>query len=204
MSKNTAFSRKPLLRAGELIIIISSMTYLYLIYEFVKTGLLSIGGGLATLPFLYDMADRRPWFDRALLTDMIAVSESTPGPIGINMATFAGYRAAGIPGGIVASLALILPSVVIVAFVSRAMDKFTGNRFVKSAFYGLRPCVAALIASAGVGLAAESLALAHIDILTLARFALFAALLLALRLIKKTRPLYLFTAAAVAGVLLKL
>ena len=71
---------------------------LLLCLEFFKTGLLSVGGGLATLPFLYQMADKYPWFTRAQLSDMIAVSESTPGPMGVNMATYAGYSTAGIAG----------------------------------------------------------------------------------------------------------
>lgn len=185
------------------------MTYLLLIYEFIKTGLFTIGGGMATLPFLYAMADRYPWFTRELLVDMIAISESTPGPIGINAATYAGHTAGGIAGGIVASLAVAVPSLVIVFFVARALDRFKNNRFVQNAFYGLRPAVAALITSAGLGVATVTIADTALfpDFLRIwdyKRMALFAVLMLAVRLIKKIQPVWLIAAAAVAGVVFTL
>ena len=97
------------------------MTILTLMFEFFKTGLFSIGGGLATLPFLYEMSTNHPdWFTHSDIADMIAISESTPGPIGINMSTYAGYSVAGIPGGILASLALALPSIIITLIIARA------------------------------------------------------------------------------------
>ena len=94
------------------------MLYLQLFWEFFKTGLFAIGGGMATLPFLYDMADKTGWFTRAQLADMIAVSESTPGPIGVNMATYTGFTTAGIPGSLVATLGLVLPSIVIIIIIT--------------------------------------------------------------------------------------
>ena len=126
------------------------MIYFTLFFEFFKTGLFAIGGGLATLPFLYEIAEKYPWFTKDMLSDMLAVSESTPGPIGVNMATYAGFSAAGILGGIAATLGLILPSVIIIIFVAKALDKFSQNKYVTTAFYGLRPAVCALIAVAAV------------------------------------------------------
>jgi chromate transporter len=128
------------------------MIYATLIYEFLKIGLFSVGGGLATLPFLYQIADHYPWFTREMLTDMIAISESTPGPIGLNMATYAGYTAAGVLGGVLASLAVVTPSLIIVACLVKVLDKFKENFFVKAAFYGIRPAVTALIAGAAFGI----------------------------------------------------
>ncbi|MDR2523555.1 MAG: chromate transporter [Synergistaceae bacterium] len=128
------------------------MAHAELVFEFLKVGLFSIGGGLATLPFLYRIADSHPWFTREMLVDMIAVSESTPGPIGLNMATYAGFAAGGVLGGVLASLALVVPSFFIVSFIVKVLDKFRENRFVKAAFYGIRPAVAALIASAALGI----------------------------------------------------
>ena len=125
------------------------MIYLQLFYEFFKIGLFALGGGLATLPFLYNLAEKYPWFDASMLPDMIAVSESTPGPIGVNMATYAGYSSAGISGGIVATLGLVTPSIIIVIIIAGFLNKFQENLYVKSAFYGLRPAVTALIAIAG-------------------------------------------------------
>ena len=92
------------------------MIYLRLFFEFFKTGLFAVGGGMATLPFLYDISARTGWFTHEMLADMIAVSESTPGPIGVNMATYVGYVTAGIPGAVTATLGLVTPSVIIIAF----------------------------------------------------------------------------------------
>ena len=98
------------------------MVFLLLFLEFFKTGLFAIGGGMATLPFLNELANKYPWFTVDDLSDMIAVSESTPGPIGVNMATYAGYTTGfnelgvlgGILGAFVATLGLVTPSVIII------------------------------------------------------------------------------------------
>ena len=133
------------------------MTLLRLMLEFAKTGLFSVGGGLATLPFLYEMSNTTGWFSHADIADMIAVSESTPGAIGINMSTYAGFKTAGIPGGILASLALALPSVIIILIIAKFLSKFRSNRFVEGAFYGLRPASIAMITAAGLNVAKVAL-----------------------------------------------
>lgn len=129
------------------------MIYLRLFYEFFKTGLFAVGGGLATLPFLYDISDKTGWFTHADLADMVAVSESTPGPIGVNMASFVGFRTGGVLGAVVATLGLILPSVIVILIISNFLKKFRDNFYVNSAFYGLRPASTGLIAAAGVSVA---------------------------------------------------
>ena len=126
------------------------MIFLRLFWEFFKTGLFAVGGGMATLPFLYDISDRTGWYTHQQLADMVAVSESTPGPIGINMATYVGYLTAGIPGAIVSTLGLITPSVIIILIIYAFLKSFRDNQYVKAAFYGLRPASAALIAAAGL------------------------------------------------------
>ena len=93
------------------------MIYLQLFWEFLKVGLFTVGGGLASLPFLYDISDRTGWYTHAQLADMIAISESTPGPIGINMATYVGFTSAGILGSVLATLGFIIPSIIIVSIV---------------------------------------------------------------------------------------
>ena len=130
------------------------MIYLRLFFEFFKTGLFAVGGGLATIPFLHDMADKTGWFTHAQLTDMIAVSESTPGPVGVNMATFVGFITEGIPGAIVATLGLITPSIIVILIIARFLKSFGENKLVQSAFYGLRPTSVALISAAGLSVAA--------------------------------------------------
>ncbi|NCB51577.1 MAG: chromate transporter [Clostridia bacterium] len=126
------------------------MILLQLFWEYFKIGLFAVGGGMATLPFLYDVADKTGWFTYTQLADMIAVSESTPGPIGINMATYVGFTVAGIPGAIIATAAMIIPGIVIVVIIARMLEKFCGNRYVEAAFYGLRPASTGLIAAAGL------------------------------------------------------
>lgn len=134
------------------------MTVLFrLFFEFFKTGLFSVGGGLATLPFLYEMSDKTGWFTHADIADMIAVSESTPGAIGINMSTYAGFKTAGIPGAIAASLGLAAPCVIIILIIAKFLNKFRNNRYVEGAFYGLRPASIAMITVAGINVAKVAL-----------------------------------------------
>lgn len=133
------------------------LTLLRLFYEFAKVGLFAIGGGLATLPFLYDMAETIGWFTAADVANMIAVSESTPGALGINMATYAGYITAGVPGGIVATLGLISPSILVILIIARMLGKFKDSPLVQKGLYGLRPASVALVAAAGVSVAEVTL-----------------------------------------------
>lgn len=126
------------------------MIYFRLFWEFFKTGLFSVGGGLATLPFLYRMGEKTGWFSTADVADMLAVSESTPGGIGVNMATYAGYTTAGVAGGIIATLGLVTPSIIVILLIAAALDRFRDNRAVSTSFVILRPCSAALIAAAGL------------------------------------------------------
>lgn len=138
------------------------MIYLQLFLEYFKVGLFSVGGGMATIPFLYDLADKTGWFTHAQLADMLAVSESTPGPIGVNMATYVGYTTAGVFGSLAATLGLVMPSVIIILLIARVLQKFRHNTYVESAFYGLRPASTGLIAAAGVTVA--SIALLNVDL----------------------------------------
>ncbi len=127
------------------------MLYFHLFWEFFKTGLFAVGGGMATLPFLYDISDKTNWFTHAQLADMIAVSESTPGPIGVNMATYVGYlTGGGALGAIVATLGLITPSVIVILIVAAFLKAFRDSKYVAGAFYGLRPASTALITAAGL------------------------------------------------------
>ncbi|WP_373163087.1 chromate transporter [Agathobaculum sp. Marseille-P7918] len=133
------------------------MIFLQLFWEFFKTGLFSIGGGLATLPFLQDIAQNYPWFTSSDLLDMIAVSESTPGPMGVNSATYAGFRAAGILGSLTATFSLVLPSVIVIVLIARALTRFRDSSLVQDGFYGLRPASAGLIFGAMLEVFASSL-----------------------------------------------
>ena len=133
------------------------MLWITVFLEFFKIGLFAIGGGLATLPFLYDLTEKYEWFTAHDLSNMIAISESTPGPIGINCATYAGVKALGPLGGVMSTVGLVFPSLIIILLVAKAMDKFKDNKFVNYGFYGIRPAVAALIALAFVDVAKVTL-----------------------------------------------
>lgn len=133
------------------------MIYLRLFYEFFKAGLFAVGGGLATVPFLQDIGLRTGWFTNADLANMIAVSESTPGPMGVNMATYVGFASGGIPGAVIATLGLISPSVIVIMAIAAILDKFRHNKYVEYVFYGLRPASTGLIASACWGVVVISL-----------------------------------------------
>ncbi len=124
--------------------------FLTLCLEFFKTGLFAVGGGLATLPFLTQMQETYGWFTKADLANMIAVGESTPGPIGVNMATYVGYSTAGVLGGLIATLSLVLPSLIIICLIAGILDKFQKNQLVQNAFAAIRPAVTGLIAAAGM------------------------------------------------------
>ena len=141
------------------------MLYLRLFYEFFKTGLFAVGGGMATIPFLYNMADATGWFTRNDVANMIAVGESTPGPIGVNMATYVGYLTGGnigglpfaILGAVVATVGLVTPSIIVILIIASFLKSFRENRLVENAFYGLRPASTGLIAAAGISVVMANL-----------------------------------------------
>jgi len=184
------------------------MIYLQLFFEFFKTGLFATGGGMATIPFLSAMTDKYDWFTKAQLADMIAVAESTPGPIGVNTATYAGFRAAGVPGALTATFALVLPSFLVVLLVSRALNKYQENPLVQGAFRGLRPAATGLIAGAFWSVLTVALGDAEgifglVSLPALLLFILLFALTNAPRL-KKLHPVAFVGLAALAGVALGL
>ena len=174
------------------------MLYLQLFWEFFKTGLFAVGGGLATLPFLQDMADRTGWFTHAQLADMLAVSESTPGPIGVNMATYVGF-----------TIGLVTPSVIVILIVAAFLKAFRDSKWVNAAFYGLRPASTALVAAAGISVV--PIALLHSGMtgliaLNWPAIALAAVLLVCTNwvpVVKKWHPIVFIGISALVGVLLK-
>ena len=185
--------------------------YLRLFWEFFKTGLFAVGGGMATLPFMYDNSDKTGWFTHSMLADMVAVSESTPGPIGVNMATYVGFVTGGIPGAVVATVGLVTPSVIVILLIARVLKAFRENQYVDAGFYGLRPCSVGLIAAAGVlviKLALFNTELyastgALLDLFNFTALILAAVLLVATRCIKKLKglhPIVFILASAVIGI----
>lgn len=126
------------------------MIYVKLFLEFFHIGLFSFGGGYATLPFLYHIADVQKWYTAKQLSDMIAVSSITPGPVGVNVATFAGYLTSGVSGAFVATMSVILPSLIIVVIISKLLEQFKHNKYVQSVIYTLKPAGCGLLAAVGV------------------------------------------------------
>ena len=191
------------------------MIYLQLFYEFFKVGLFSVGGGMATIPFLQDLGARTNWFTPADLADMIAVSESTPGPIGVNMSTYVGFTCAGVPGAIIGVLGLVTPSVIVILIVAGFLKKFRENRVVEGVFSGLRPASTGLIAAAGWSVAL--IALFHtVNLLTTdgiaqttpypAAILIAVAVFVCLRIpaLKKVHPILYIVVAAILGAVLQL
>lgn len=193
-----------------------------LFWEFCKTGLFAIGGGMATVPFLREIADKTGWFTAGQLADMIAVSESTPGPLGVNMATYVGYTVGlsqlgspwmGIVGAVTATLGLIFPSIVIVLCISFFLKRFRTSTLVDAALYGLRPASVALISAAGVEIVL--FAISRVDSiyqigaaqLSWKSVALAAGVYAGTNLIpkiKKLHPIWFILLSAIVGIILKM
>lgn len=194
-------------------------TILTLCWQFFKTGLFAIGGGLATIPYLYEMSDMFGWFTHEDILNMLAISESTPGAIGINMATYCGYTVAGIPGAILATLSLCAPSIIIILIIARMLKKFRENRYVDGVFKFLRPTSTALIAAAGLNVLlvvffdVEEILFSmlgklgemftHVNWIALALFVVFF-ILMNLKPLKKIHPIFFIAAAAVLGIVFRL
>lgn len=191
------------------------MILLRLFWEFFQIGLFSVGGGLATLPFLYNLGARTGWFTAEQVADMLAVSESTPGPIGVNMATYVGYTTAGAAGSLCATLGLVTPSLIIILLVAAAMKAFRNNRYVEAAFYTLRPASTGLITAAGWSVVMLVLVNTELfkstgvftDLINWRNLLLFAVLFVLtnfVRPIKKLHPIFFILFAAVCGVVFRL
>ena len=194
------------------------MIYLRLFFEFFKTGLFSVGGGLATIPFLQDMGETTGWFTNQELTTMIAVSESTPGPMGVNMATYVGYHMGssaglggglgGIVGAVIATLGLVAPSILVILIIAKFLQKFRHSKLVEAAFSGLRPASTALIVVAGLSVAlsvffaADNTSPDSFPAVQWNAVLLAAAVFVCMKwtLLKKLHPICFIAAAAAIGV----
>lgn len=192
------------------------MIYLRLFFEFCKVGLFSVGGGLATIPFLTDLGERTGWFTSGQLADMIAISESTPGPMGVNMATYVGFASGGVLGGVVSTLGLIFPSIVIILIIAKFLQKFRQSRAVDGVFYGLRAASVALITAAllqvaRIALMFHEVLLPDTGAVTTELFYWQAILLAAVIFVlvkftplKKLHPICFIALAALAGIVFQL
>jgi len=169
--------------------------YLQLFLEFFHIGLFSFGGGYATLPFLYHIAENQGWYTTKQLTDMIAVSSITPGPVGVNVATFAGYTTSGILGALVATSSVILPSLIIVIIISKLLEQFKHNKYVKSVIYSIKPAGCGLLGAVAVDMFLTDLSVKGVVLLLI---------LFSFSLSKKHDPLFYLGLSAIAGLLISL
>ena len=189
------------------------MTFLYLFFEFFKIGLFAVGGGPATIPFLQDLArSDYGWFNTEELGVMIAIAESTPGPIGVNMATYAGYNAGfgelgvlgGILGGMTATFGLITPSVIVIVLIAGFLKAFKENNYVKGAFGGIRPVVTALVLFAVFGIIKPIFYVDGAFVLPVIAISVVVFALMFVKKLKKLHPAFWLALGAIAGILLKL
>lgn len=177
--------------------------YFLLSYEFLKIGVFAIGGGYAAIPFLFYLQEKYKWFSVDELTDMIAVSNLTPGPVGINMATYTGFKTAGFIGSAIATLSIVLVPFILTVIMTKLFTKFQCSTLVNSIFSGLRPAACALLASIGISLFFNTV----IDKSELSNFyidyrqlILFCILILLLSFFKKN-PLLTIVLGAFGGIL---
>lgn len=167
-----------------------------LFFEFFRIGLFALGGGLATIPFLEQLIDKYGWITSADLLDLIAIAESTPGPIGVNAATYVGFHVEGLLGSLIAVLGLVTPSVIIIIIIAHFFAKFKDQKWVQDSFYGIRPVVAGLIGAAGFNVA-------RMAIVNLETVVVCGAFLLVMSKWKK-HPIVYIALGALVGVVLKL
>ena len=166
------------------------MIYLNLFIQFFHIGLFSFGGGYATLPFLYHIAENQKWYTIKQLTDMIAISSITPGPVGVNVATFAGFTTSGVLGALVATTSVILPSYILVIVISKFLEQFETNQNVRAAIYALKPAGCGLLAAVAVDMFMDNANLPGMFLL---------AILFFISVKQKHDPLFYLAVSALVG-----
>lgn len=196
------------------------MIFLELYIRFAMVGLFAVGGGLATLPFLTSMGETTGWFTSMDISNMVAISESTPGPIGINMATYIGYQVGsgfggpgfGLLGSFIATIGEVTPCIIIIMIVSKILVKFRDSKYVEYAFYGLRAASVGLIAAALLGVAkiaffnAEAMAQSGNFFMAIdyKSVILSAVIFFFITKFKKLHPIALIALSAVIGIVFKM
>lgn len=183
-------------------------TLLLLFIEYFKAGIFSVGGGYATLPFLYHMAQNYDWFTTKELVNMIAISNVTPGPVGLNMATYAGFMAQGIIGSLVATFAVTIGPFILAIAVIYFLNKFKNSKVIKDIFLGLRPTSCALLSCVMLQLIFEDVIktkeLVKIPFnIDFRAVILISILFLTYKYVKK-QPSYVILIGAILGIILNL
>lgn len=179
-----------------------------LLIQFFKVGMFAIGGGLATIPFLYELGKTYNWFNVNDLAQMLAISNIVPGPVGTNLAAIIGFKAYGILGSLMAVLGIMIPSLIFVVIISKILKEFESNIYVSSIFYILKPTSCAMIVAIGTKLLfniiVKQTTPLHINAIDWSATVLFLFLILLSQKNKNYSPLFYLGVSALVGVLLQL
>ena len=181
------------------------MIYLSLFWEFLKIGMFAFGGAYGAVPLIQESVLRNGWMDEVMFANMVAISESTPGPIMVNAATYIGSRCAGVPGAFLATFGVVLPSFVIILLVSMFLKARLKGKGVQSVLRGIKPCLMGVILATGVFMVYAALTKgASFDLSGALIFAILSAvLILQLKFRKKDfSPLLLIAISSVLGIIL--
>ena len=186
------------------------MIYLRLYLEFFKIGLFAVGGGFTALPFIRQLAEKYGWITERQILDMIAISESTPGSMSVNSATFVGNKTVGVLGGLVATAGVVTPSVIVILLIAHYFLRFSGTSTIRSMFPGIRPAVTGLIAA--VGFEVARIVLVSIDKLELTstilsvlniKMVILFGIVLYLMIKYKKHPIIYLLGLAIIGIIFK-
>ena len=182
------------------------MIYLDLLIGFLKVGLFSFGGAYGAIPLIRDVVLHYGWMDEDALVDMIAISESTPGPIMVNLATYVGCSKAGVLGGILATLAVVSPAFLFIILLVTLINGLAGKKWIKAAFNGIKPCIIGIILAMGVSMVGKnciSPIISDKDILPTMLTIVLAAIFFGYHALfkKKMSPIILIITAAIAGLI---
>ena len=178
------------------------MIYLELFLGFLKVGCFTFGGGYGAVPLIRDVVLSHGWLSEEMLTYMIAVSESTPGPIMVNMATYIGSSQAGLLGAAIATAAVVLPSFLIVLLIATLLGAVLKNPYAQAILRGLKPCVVGIIIATGIRMTLDNVLAGGPDLRAAVLTAVLAGVMYGYRYItkKKFSPTHLILLAALAGI----
>ena len=177
--------------------------YLLLFWEFMKIGVFAIGGGYAAIPFLFYLQSQYNWFSIDELTNMIAVANITPGPVGINMATYTGYKTAGITGAVISTLSVVLVPFILTIIITKLFTKFQHNENVNMVFAGLRSAACALLTYIAIKLFIQTISLKDINNFDIPSLILFIVLIIPFSFVKKN-PFLTILAGAIGGIAIQM
>lgn len=182
------------------------MILVELFWTFFKIGAFTFGGGYAMLPLVSAQVSAKGWLQTEEIIDFIAISESTPGPFAVNMATYVGTQVAGVPGAIIATLGVVLPSFIIILLIAKVFDKFRKSFAVKGVMRGIKPCVVGMIAAALLSLSVSVFFSDGLSVGIFKSVGFYVSLgifaIMSVLSIKKVNPIFIIVICAILGIAL--